>query len=189
ARLPQEGGRARLRLPPRAPRTGARIHPRRRVDVAGGRVDRQGPRVRIRGPILVLASIILIGAAAIYAVGHGRWSFGDAVYLAINAVSTVGFRELDGMENVRFSHVVVTGIILAGLGSVAYFQSSLTALLVQGVIGERFRMRRMQNKIDRLKDHVIVTGAGATGMHAIEELLATRTPMVVIDRSRDTLER
>jgi voltage-gated potassium channel len=147
------------------------------------------PRIRILAPILILAAIIMIGGASIYAVGRGRWSFGDSVYLAINAVSTVGFRELDGMEHVRFAHVVTVGIILAGLGSVAYFQSSLTALLVQGVIGERLRTKRMLSKVDSLKDHVIVCGAGSTGVHAIEELYATGTKFVVVDRNREVLER
>lgn len=147
------------------------------------------PRIRIRGPILVLASIILVGSAALYTVGHGRWSFAETVYLTINAVSTVGFSELPGMEQVRFAHGITALIILAGLGTVAYFQSTLTALLVQGVIGESFRKRRMEKRIEKLHDHVIVTGAGATGMHAIEELYATRTPFVAIDKSRAVLER
>ncbi len=47
----------------------------------------------------------------------------------------------------------------------------------------------MENRIDKLHDHVIVTGAGATGVHAIEELYATRTPFVAIDLSRQVLER
>jgi voltage-gated potassium channel len=72
---------------------------------------------------------------------------------------------------------------------VAYFQSSLTAILVQGVIGERFRLRRMQKRVESLSNHVIVAGAGATGMHVIEELHATRTPFVAIDRNRHTLEK
>ena len=145
--------------------------------------------MRIVAPIVILASVILAGALALYALGRGRWSFAEAAYMAVNAVSTVGFREIDGMDQVRFSRGVTVAVILAGLGAVAYFQSSLTALLVQGVIGERFRKKRMKNRIDGLKDHVIVTGAGATGMHAIEELYATRTPFVAIDRSREVLER
>lgn len=152
-------------------------------------VDKREPLIRIRAPIVALVTITLGGGLALFVIGRGRWSFADALYLAINAVSTVGFRELEGMENVAGSHLVTSFVILAGLGTVAYFQSSLTALLVQGVIGERFRVRRMQSKIDKMKDHVIVTGAGSTGMHVIEELYATRTPTVVIDHSRDALER
>src|SRR5262249_48345258 len=134
-------------------------------------------------------SVILLGAEALYALGRGRWSFAESAYMAINAVTTVGFREMEGMDQVRFSRGVTSVVILAGLGAVAYFQSSLTALLVQGVIGETFRKKRMENKIDALKDHVIVTGAGSTGVHAIEELYATRTPFVAIDRSREVLQR
>lgn len=145
--------------------------------------------MRIFAPIVMLATVTALGGAAIYGIGRGRWSLADSIYHAINGVTTVGFRELDGMEQVRFSHLATSLIILAGLGSVAYFQSSLTALLVQGVIGERFRTRRMQSKIDKMKDHVIVAGAGSTGVHVVEELHATRTPCVVIDRSREALER
>ena len=144
---------------------------------------------RILAPITVLAIVIVSGAFAMYEVGRGRWSLGEAFYLAINAVSTVGFSELRGMEDVRFARPIAVVIILAGLGTVAYFQSSLTAILVQGVIGERFRLRRMQKRVESLSNHVIVAGAGATGMHVIEELHATRTPFVAIDRNRHTLER
>jgi voltage-gated potassium channel len=144
---------------------------------------------RILTPITVLGIVIMLGAFAMYEVGRGRWSLGEAFYLAINAVSTVGFSELRGMEDVRFARPVAVVIILAGLGTVAYFQSSLTAILVQGVIGERFRLRRMQKRVESLSNHVIVAGAGATGMHVIEELHATRTPFVAIDRNRHTLEK
>lgn len=137
----------------------------------------------------MLLIVILSGSFAVYQVGRGRWSFAESLYLAIISVSTVGFSELPGMDEVRFARPVAVAIILAGLGTLAYFQSSLTALLVQGVIGERFRLRRMQKRIASLSNHVIVAGAGATGMHVIEELYATRTPFVAIDRNRHTLER
>ncbi len=146
-------------------------------------------KIRILPPLTLLAGVILVGGALLYEAGGGRWSFSETVYLAINAVSTAGFTELRQMEEVRFARVITVGIIMAGLGTVTYFQSSLTALLVQGVLGERFRLRRMQSKINALTKHVIVAGAGATGMHVIEELVATRTPFVAIDRSREVLER
>lgn len=152
-------------------------------------MERPEPKIRIAAPLALLASVIGVGGGVLYAMGRGRWSVGESLYMAVNAVSTVGFREMDGMDQVRWSRAVTVIIILAGLGTVAYFQSSLTALLVQGVIGERFRIRRMQSRIDRMNDHMIIAGAGSTGMHAIEELHATRTPFVVIDRHRHGLER
>jgi voltage-gated potassium channel len=145
--------------------------------------------VRLFSAFALLSAVILGGALVIFVQGRGRWSFGEALYLAVNAASTVGFRELDGMDDVRFSRLTTALIVLAGLGAVAYFQSTLTALLVQGVIGERLGEWRMQKRIESLSNHIVVTGAGSTGMHVIEELHATRESFVVIDRDRALLER
>ena len=145
--------------------------------------------IRIASPIAFLAAAIFLGGTVLYELGRGRWTFADALYMAVNAVSTTGFKEIEDMEAVRGSRAATVAIILAGLGTTAYFQSSLTALLVQGVIGERFRLKRMQKRVNELTNHVIVAGVGSTGMHAVEELHATRTPFVAIDRSRDVLER
>jgi voltage-gated potassium channel len=147
-----------------------------------------GRWTRLFAAIGLLAIAILGGAVAMWAIGGGKWSLSDSLYFAVNAVSTVGFRELDGVDHVRFARFAVAGIILAGLGTVAYFQSSLTAVLVQGALGDKIRLRRMQNRIDALRDHVIVTGAGATGMHVVEELQGARSKYVVIDKNRDVLE-
>jgi voltage-gated potassium channel len=46
----------------------------------------------------------------------------------------------------------------------------------------------MRGKIEQLAGHVVVAGAGNTGKHVIEELITTRTPFVVIDRSDHMLQ-
>lgn len=145
--------------------------------------------LRIVPPLMLLATVTAIGGAALFLLGRGRWSFGEALYMAVNAVSTVGFREMEGMEHVAFARAVTGVVVVAGLGAVAYFQSSLTAILVEGVIGRRFREKRMQKQIDALTDHIIVTGTGATGMHVVEELAATAVAFVAIDRNRAHLEK
>jgi voltage-gated potassium channel len=149
----------------------------------------QSPPIRLFGSIGLLIAALAIGTLLFYEIGGHSWSLYDALYMAVNAVSTTGFRELDGMDHVRFSRGVTIALILVGLITVSYFQSNLTAVLVQGLIGERFRTKRMQKRVNELKDHIIVAGAGSTGIHVIEELHATRTPFVAIDRSREVLER
>jgi voltage-gated potassium channel len=151
--------------------------------------SREGDKpLRIARSIVVLATTIVLGGLVLFWLGHGRWSLSETLYVAVNAISTVGSHELEGLDHVRFGKLATVGIILAGLGAVAYFQSSLTAILVQGVIGERLRRGRMQKRIDKLKGHMIVCGVGTTGVHVVEELFATKTPFVVIDRSRELLE-
>jgi voltage-gated potassium channel len=47
----------------------------------------------------------------------------------------------------------------------------------------------MTSDFSRLERHVIVCGAGRTARHVIDELAATRTPCVVIDRDPERIER
>ena len=80
-------------------------------------------------------------------------------------------------------------LIVSGVGTLAYVQANVTALLVEGVIGQALRRNRMRKKIEALSGHIVVAGAGSTGKHVIEELIATKTPFVVIDRDQEHLER
>jgi len=147
------------------------------------------PRLQLTFPVLVFAMLVMLGGVALYVIGRGRWSFGETLYVALISVTTVGSRELEDMRQSPGAHVVIGAIIVLGLGAVAYFQSSLTAVFVQGLLGERMRLKRMQRQIDAMKDHVIVTGVGSTGKHVIEELFAQHAKVVAIDRDRQTLER
>jgi voltage-gated potassium channel len=47
----------------------------------------------------------------------------------------------------------------------------------------------MQKDIAKLSGHIVVAGAGGTGRHVIEELIATQTAFVAIDRNEHTLQR
>lgn len=129
------------------------------------------------------------GAAAYYFLGHGRWSFHECVYMTIITIFTVGYGELPDMQGVRYARDVTMFLIVGGVGALAYLQGNITALLVEGVLGEAFRRNRMRTTIQNLKGHVVVAGCGSTGRHVIEELVTTHTPFVVIDRTVEHLER
>jgi voltage-gated potassium channel len=109
--------------------------------------------------------------------------------MTVITISTVGFFELGHMRDVPGARVLTVSLILGGVGVLAYMQSNLTALLVEGVIGHAWRRRRMHKEIEKLAGHVVVAGAGGTGKHVVEELVATQTPFVVIDRSEPVLQQ
>jgi voltage-gated potassium channel len=137
----------------------------------------------------VVVFVIFAGGVALFGLGHGQWSFGEALYMSVISVSTVGFGELPGIDHVRFARVITVGIILSGLGSVAFFQSSMTALIVENIIGQAWRRQRMKKEIEGLAQHVVVAGIGSTGKHVVEEMIATSTPFVVIDNNLAHLQR
>jgi voltage-gated potassium channel len=136
-----------------------------------------------------LVAMTFVGALGYLWIGHGRWAFGDCVYMTIITISTVGFAELPHLREVHLARGFTITVIVGGVATIAYFQATLTALLVEGAIGQAWRSNRMRKQIEGLVGHVVVAGAGSTGRHVLEELVATQTPFVVIDRDHGHLER
>jgi voltage-gated potassium channel len=137
----------------------------------------------------VFVTTVVTGGTALWLLGSGRYSLGSTVYFALITAASVGFAELPGMAARPELRAVTSLLIVAGIGTIAFFQSTLTALLVEGVIGETFRRRRMQKRIDSLEGHLVVAGAGRTGRYILEELSAIGRPFVLIDKDEEVLRR
>jgi voltage-gated potassium channel len=149
-----------------------------------------GPLIRrLLGALAALLLLSALGSTSYYVLGHGRWTFADCLYMTVVTISTVGFAELPRMNQVYGARVATVGIIVCGIGVLAYFQASLTALLVEGAIGMALKRNRMRKSIIALRGHVVVAGAGSTGKHVIEELVSTKTPFVVIEKNQELGER
>lgn len=144
---------------------------------------------RLLVALAVLMTLVGAGATGYWVLGAGRWPFAECVYMTVITLSTVGFGELSQMHEVPGARPLTIALIVSGVGALAYVQGNLTALLVEGAIGQAWRRNRMRKAIENIKDHVVVAGAGATGKHVIEELVATHTPFVVIDSDIGQLER
>jgi voltage-gated potassium channel len=139
--------------------------------------------------VIVFLCLVAAGTLGFYHLGQGRWALAECAYMTIITISTVGFGELSNMGEVPGARLLTVSLIVSGVGALAYVQGNLTALLVEGVLGQVWRRNRMRAHIESLADHVVVAGAGATGRHVIDELIATRTPFVVIDRNLELLQR
>jgi voltage-gated potassium channel len=148
---------------------------------------------RLLAALGVMMSLVFAGATAYWALGRSYgmagWSYFDCVYMTVITLSTVGFGELAKMREVPGARAITVALIVSGVGALTYVQGNLTALLVEGAIGQALRRNRMRKAILGTSGHIVVAGAGSTGKHVIEELVATQTPFVVIDRDMHHLER
>jgi len=90
---------------------------------------------------------------------------------------------------VPYGHLFTVIIILVGLGVALYAASALTTYFIEGEFQKGRLRRKVAKMIDQARDHIIVCGAGTTGIHVVEELLTTRWPVVVIDVDQRHLER
>ncbi|HET9953096.1 MAG TPA: TrkA family potassium uptake protein [Polyangiaceae bacterium] len=144
---------------------------------------------RLAYALSVFASIVFAGGSMLFVLSGAEYGFWECVYFALVTSASVGFAELPAMEVHPGLRFVTSLMIVTGVGTIAFFQSNLTALLVEGFLGETFRRRRMDQKIAKLSGHFVVAGCGRTGRYIVEELHATRHQFVVVDRDIETLRR
>ncbi|GAC1352893.1 MAG: potassium channel protein [Polyangiales bacterium] len=135
----------------------------------------------------VLLTTWVVGALGYFFLGHGLWTLGESAYQTVITIFSVGFSELPHAARVRGARTFTAIIIGVGVGAVAFVQASVTALLVEGALGEAYRRSRMQRSIDALDGHIVVAGIGSTGRYVIEELQAIKRRFVAIDRSETRL--
>jgi len=135
---------------------------------------------------VTLALIILLMTGTMGYMYLEDMTFLDSLYMTIITASTVGFKEVSdlGPEGKIFT----IGIIVFGLGIVAYSVSSFFSLFLEGEFKNIIRRRRMRNRISSLNDHFILCGAGQTGQSVIERFRKAREPLVVIEKNESTAE-
>jgi len=148
---------------------------------------------RIVVALSALVVIVFLGSAVLWMLGRvyvaHPWSFGDCLFFVITTVTTVGFGELPQLGRVPGGHVTTVIVLLLGLGVSLYCFSALTTYFVEGEFGRARQRRKVRKMLDRINDHIIVCGVGTTGIHVVEELLATGWPLVAIDLDGMHLEK
>jgi voltage-gated potassium channel len=143
---------------------------------------------RILLPALILAVVIGVGTVGYHGLGHGRWRWDECLYMTFITLSTVGSSELDGMKDVEWVRAWTVTLIVFGSGTLVYFVSTITAIVLEGDLTDVLRRNRMQRTIDALTDHFVVCGLGTTGRHVVGELVVAGTPFVVIEQDADRVK-
>lgn len=132
--------------------------------------------------LALLVIIVIGGGVGYYLIGGGQWSLGDCIYMTVISVTTVGYGEvLHDMDRVAYARGFTMVLLLVGTGSILYFASAVTAFIIEGDLRNVLFASRLKKRMRRMKDHVVVCGAGSTGRHVIEELLTTGMAVVAID--------
>jgi voltage-gated potassium channel len=148
---------------------------------------------RFRQPLyvsfLAVLTVTLLGSLGYLYIGEGRWTLDQCVYMTLVTVTTVGHSELQGLHEVPGARTWTIGLIVMGIGTFLYFASTLTATILEGKLQHVLRRSFMQKQIDRLSGHVIVCGVGLTGLHVVEELVASQSRLVAIELEPERIDR
>jgi voltage-gated potassium channel len=153
-------------------------------------VDR--PRIRtdvLPGNLLIAAVLLLIlpviGTAG-YMIIEG-WGFLDSLYMTVTTITTVGFREVQPLDDKGKVFTILLAIF--GIGTIFYGFISLFQFVLEGELGMLLGVRRMKGRIEGLRDHYILCGFGRVGEEIAREFENRRLPYVVVESNEEAIER
>jgi len=139
-----------------------------------------------RSPLIVsLAALAVLAAGTAGYVLIEGWTIGDALYMTVITLATVGYGETHPLSPTGRWFTVA--LILVGMGLVAVAVSSWITFLVEGHLGGMLKRRRMKKMIDAMRGHYLVCGAGDMAVYAAEEFVRTRRPVVIVSNDAQTV--
>lgn len=143
---------------------------------------------RLKGTGTILLLILFGGSLGYYFISDRSHSLLDGLYMTVITISTIGYGEVIDLSASPGGRIFTMGIALAGIGTLTYTFSMITALIVEGNLTDSFRRKKMEKQIQTLSDHQIVCSAERVGIHIVNELAATQRPFVVIENHLEHIE-
>jgi voltage-gated potassium channel len=107
------------------------------------------------------------------------WPWLDAFYMVLITLTTVGFGEVHPLSEA--GRIFTAGLLVIGVGTVAYGVSTIAEDLVAGTVGRMLRRSSVED-IDSLRGHVIICGYGRIGRYLARLLKAEEKPLIIIER-------
>ncbi|WP_397363406.1 potassium channel family protein [Olleya sp. R77988] len=142
-------------------------------------------RFKIYTAITLLIVLLVIGVLGFKLMSNYTWV--DALYMTVITITTVGFGEVQPLDNV--SKIFTIFLILTSVVIVGYALTIITEFILSRSNLEELKQKKMQKKIDALKNHIIICGYGRNGKQAATKLLAHDKPFVIIERDKEIIEK
>ncbi|HPF50412.1 MAG TPA: potassium channel protein [Draconibacterium sp.] len=134
----------------------------------------------------LLLSILVFGTAGYYFIEH--LTVLQSLYMTVITISTVGFKHV-GHEPTNSGMIFTIVLIIFSLGSLAYVGSNMARFVFDGELANYIKTYRVDKKIDKLKDHVIIVGYGRNGEQAAMELAENGVEFVILDKRDNVISR
>lgn len=135
----------------------------------------------------IVLLILLLSAGVIGFRVLSQLSWIDALYMTVITITTVGFGEVQPLD--ESSKLFTVFLILTSVVIVGYAISVITEYILSKNNFEGLKQRKMQKKIDSLKNHIIICGYGRNGKQAAKKLMAYDKKFVIIELNKELAEK
>ena len=136
-------------------------------------------RGRFLGAVLFTGSLILLGTFGFALMPE--YSLSDAFFMTVITVSAVGYGEIQTLTD--GGRLFASFMIGGGIVTLAIWFALITATLVEIDLAQGFKRRKTMKRINDIENHVILCGAGRTGLAAVKRFVTRGTPYVAIESS------
>ncbi|NIQ38540.1 MAG: potassium channel protein [Proteobacteria bacterium] len=130
--------------------------------------------------------LVLVGGMLGYSLLEG-WPPLDALYMTVITITTVGYGEVKPLSHGGVVFTMV--LILTSVGMVAFIAVGLARIMVEGEVRRIFGRRKLEKRIEGLKDHYIVCGYGRIGGYVCKELADKPVPFVIVEKNPEVTQR
>jgi len=130
---------------------------------------------RIKFALLLVAGVALFGTVG-YRLGGLGW--GDALYQTLVTITTVGYTDITPPGNMRGFTIVMVAL---GPILLALLVSVITGAFIEEQIQGYFGRAKMESRVRKLQDHIVLCGFGRFGRTVAGHLQRRRTPFAIIE--------
>lgn len=142
-------------------------------------------RSKIYTALLLLIFVLFIGILGFRIIADYTWI--DAIYMTVITITTVGFEEVNPLDNT--AKIFTVFLILSSVVIVGYAISIITEYILSRNNLEDIKQRKMQKEIEAMKNHIIICGFGRNGKQAARKLRTYNKPFVIIEKEKEIIER
>ncbi len=147
-----------------------------------------GKKDKLKGKI-GLSAFLLFLVLATGTIGYTLiegWNLFDSFYMTLITMTTIGYTEVHSLSKAGRSFNI--SLIIFGVGVVAYTANNLIRFVLEGEIQKAMGRRKVEKRIQNMKEHYIVCGYGRMGSIICRELKSNKVPFVVIEKEPVVLD-
>jgi voltage-gated potassium channel len=138
----------------------------------------------LKASVVLLFLIVLIGTVGFHFLEEV--DFFTALYWTVVTVATIGYGDV--VSHTLGGRIFSIIIIISGVSIALYTFTAMMAFTMEGRLKTILGVRKMQEKINQLQEHIIICGYGKVGKNIVSNFIRKNIPFVVVEKEPAALE-
>ncbi|MFK5957365.1 MAG: potassium channel protein [Lutibacter sp.] len=140
-------------------------------------------KTKLRISLALLTMVLIIGIIGYTIISNE--TFIDSLYMTVITMSTVGFGTLHELNQSEKLFTIV--LIILSISIYGYSVTALTEYFANDNFFQLLKYKKMQQKIQKLKNHTVVCGYGRNGRQAVLKLKIFNKSYLVVEKNKEIL--